>query len=822
MQPIFLKLSTQEILVQFQDYFHQYDIFQSFLRILAWGITKFLKFLSEGMESFVDKAYKLINFTTSSNVNSFLTKLGPLLYISFAIGIVGLGVHLIFGNNRSNKIVTNLLLAVLVTSSLPLLMKNGNDLVLTFRKAVLQEEDGQTSTAIIKSGIADLRYMESKKFKFKKNDTQPFNNIKNTNISLININETIEPSGFRLFGTIQIDLDLTDGDGWSISFSDGGPFANYLDINEKGQRKVKEISNTGFLGIFPPAYYYRYDVQFVNIWISLIANIFVLFFSSFKVIKIIFDLAFSQIFTMFLAGTDLTNGQKLKKALENIISSYIVLLLMTMIHKFYLLGVAYINAKSWSGLVEALLILFIAIAVIDAPDIVEKVLGIDAGISKGANMITSVYYGSQMAKGTGGMIMGTKDPITEERKGGLYGMGKSILRGGIGGGLYTSGKLKGMMDEFAQKEKKNGEQKKDRSAMGAPDIIYQGGAKRESIGVSDTDINPDVEQPKEPMKKENQAGKDIEEHTTSKEMEEANNKDMPGASEETGTAEIEKLEKEQEDVLEQKETSINGAAEKEESGNSLAADISSYGVKEEAGTENLHPDIESDSSGLEQPQKGDLKDSLRKPMDMEKEENNMTSRDILGEKNLDSNHDFNQKKGHDNLKDLLGSEFVFDDSDTAFKNAIDQGMKNPEDWMYMESDLSRGVDRFKHGVTREYKEYPRGDIYKNTDSIHEDSGKKEKDSNDEYWDNFFGRESEKTSSLGESIGSGQIEEEKLDQEETDSYRKYFSDMAKESKIGKKAKGIHEKGYVEGTKAAQKMKKNIGRLKNIRNQKKGEE
>lgn len=804
MQPIFLKLSTQEILIQFQDYFHQYDVFQSFLRILGWGITKFLKFLSDGMEGFVDKAYKLLNFTTSSNVDSFFTKLGPLLYISFAIGIIGLGIHLIFGNDRNNKMVTNLLLAVLVTSSLPLLMEGGNDLVLTFRKAVMQEESGQTSTAIIKSGIADLRYMESKKFNFKKNNTQPLNNIKNSNISLININETIEPSGLRLFGTIQIDLDLKDGDGWSISFSDGGPFANYLDINEKGQRKVKEISNVGFLGLFPPAYYYRYDVQFINIWISLVANIFVLFLSSFKVIKIIFDLAFSQIFTMFLAGADLTNGQKLKKALENIISSYIVLLLMTMIHKFYLLGVAYINMQSWSGLVEAFFILFTALAVIDAPDVVEKVLGIDAGISKGTNMITSAYYGSQMAKGMGGMVMGTKDPITGERKGGLYGMGKSIIRGGIGGGIYTSGKLKGMMDEFAQKEKKKAENEKDGSSMGTPDVIYQGGSKRASIGVSD--LEPDSEQQVNGrMQEENKAGKDNPEKAASKESKDADNGDMPRASEEIGASEMEKSDKGQKGIAE--ETSIDDATAKGEPGNPLEVADISHGINEEPGARNLHPDMESDSMGQGRPRKGAAKENLRKPMDMgDEKEKDMTSRDILGEKNLDSNHDFNREKGQWNkLKDLLETEDAFGNPDAADKNEIDQGMKSPEDWRRMESDLSGRVDALRNDTAREYAEYPNGI-----------SGNKEKGSLDEYWNGLDGI-SESTSSLQKSM-----ETEKANQEKTDSYRKYFSDMAKESKIGKKAKGIHEKGYVEGTKEAQKMKKNIGRLKNIRNQKKGEE
>lgn len=46
--------------------------------------------------------------------------------------------------------------------------------------------------------------------------------------------------------------------------------------------------------------------------------------------------------------------------------------------------------------------------------------------------------------------------------------------------------------------------------------------------------------------------------------------------------------------------------------------------------------------------------------------------------------------------------------DDAFKNAIKQGMKNPDDWMYMYSKDNK--DYFKNYYSRIYKSYPQVDF----------------------------------------------------------------------------------------------------------------
>jgi len=48
----------------------------------------------------------------------------------------------------------------------------------------------------------------------------------------------------------------------------------------------------------------------------------------------------------------------------------------------------------------------------------------------------------------------------------------------------------------------------------------------------------------------------------------------------------------------------------------------------------------------------------------------------------------------------MTQDVIFRASEEAFENAIQQGMKDPENWMYMYSDVRK--DYFKNIDTREY------------------------------------------------------------------------------------------------------------------------
>lgn len=56
------------------------------------------------------------------------------------------------------------------------------------------------------------------------------------------------------------------------------------------------------------------------------------------------------------------------------------------------------------------------------------------------------------------------------------------------------------------------------------------------------------------------------------------------------------------------------------------------------------------------------------------------------------------------MKEELLDDVFFRDSKEAFQNAINKWLKNPEDYMYMNS--LGNIDFFKHHDTRDYIQYP--------------------------------------------------------------------------------------------------------------------
>ena len=82
-------------------------------------------------------------------------------------------------------------------------------------------------------------------------------------------------------------------------------------------------------------------------------------------------------------------------------NSYIVILLSVVSVKINLLATEYVSGKNWGGFTKGLILFFVALAVIDGPNIVQKITGEDVGLSDGMQKAMSVMYGTSMAAKAG-------------------------------------------------------------------------------------------------------------------------------------------------------------------------------------------------------------------------------------------------------------------------------------------------------------------------------------------------------------------------------------------------------------------------------------
>lgn len=165
-------------------------------------------------------------------------------------------------------------------------------------------------------------------------------------------------------------------------------------------------SAAGVLKFFDE-YPLRYQANFLVLWLSLGGLAVVYLFSAFKVVKLLFDIAFQKLLTPFVALTDLTTGQKMKSLFSNIILNYSIIPIIYILFILYqILVTAVMNSNAGMG-VKAIGFIALSLACIDGPDTAKRVLGIDTGVQDGKGAALGAYGAAKGAGKLAGATAGT-------------------------------------------------------------------------------------------------------------------------------------------------------------------------------------------------------------------------------------------------------------------------------------------------------------------------------------------------------------------------------------------------------------------------------
>lgn len=389
------------------------------LHQLGWWLVLGLKYLCDASQTLVDEMYKLLDFTQYGNLTKIFSanEVRILLGILFAFALIVLGVTLIWQKDKEKpKVIQNVLIAVLIITALPSLMTMLNDLTLDAKDAILGTQS-KMSDQLIADNVVDLLYIDSKGF-----DKYNISDGKITGGAVNGFS-----AGSDNIKYIDICEKVTDKQKNELNSPEY--FFNVIGTNKDGAQAVQELKSNKFLGIDFTGWYYRYHVDYLVIYISLLATTVAFFFVAFKVAKLIFDLAVHGVLATVFAASDLTNGQRTKQVLQSIGSIYVVLVLAVLMIKFYYLGSSYISSTISNGLVKAIALIFFAFAVIDGPNIIEKILGIDVGLRSGFQTLATMFMATSAVKSVVG--------------------GAGHLAGGILGGAFgTVGGIKDGVNNY--------------------------------------------------------------------------------------------------------------------------------------------------------------------------------------------------------------------------------------------------------------------------------------------------------------------------------------------------------------------------------------
>ncbi|WP_338631654.1 pLS20_p028 family conjugation system transmembrane protein [Clostridium baratii] len=356
-------------------------VFSYALRFLGWKLIEVLVDLVNGLENAVSKIYKLNTFFESTEIEDFLDKYKNILWIIFAIAIAVVGFQIIMQRKKDKgQFPVNIAISIAVIVLLPTIM---NTLGKTTNLIVGQNVGTYASTGseIVKNNLSDLYYLD--KIDYNLEDKR--NDISKDNVMNIEINEKLDNSKIE-------DRDKKD------------ILKQKLTTNKNGELTTKELGESFFS--FLDENYYRYNMSFLIVIVSLAVTAVTLICCSLKVGRIIIELAFNRILATVLAFGDVGNGKRLKSVIENILSMFAILIVTSVLLNIYNVFTGWLatSTDSTDSIVRLMVLIGASWAVIDGPNIIERIFGIDAGIKSSWGLVLA---GMQGVKSAGRAISST-------------------------------------------------------------------------------------------------------------------------------------------------------------------------------------------------------------------------------------------------------------------------------------------------------------------------------------------------------------------------------------------------------------------------------
>lgn len=413
--------TLKSILVDHKELFTQNDIFVSGFKIVGWWFVMGLASLASSSADLYDTCFGFIDFTTWSKVNTYIDEYQVVFGAILSLSLLCIGIILMVQHEKRPKIFVNICLAVLVISSSTFLLGKMNKFLNT---DVRQEILGTNNTEgvvyeTLGTCVHDLIYLD-RKYGLKNLNQKNGNNalkakatydkFTKKQATLIDISELLKPdlvtSDSKFITEYKVSTLPSDYRKNIDNVTSGEDMiSDNMLITDDAVYLANEVSDGVLWTDLFNTYYYRYTVDWGTAILQLFSMVLMFLFMSYKVIKLIFEITLDRTVAI-LQSANLAQTQKTIKVLEAMRDAYIVLLMSLVTIKFYMLASKYVSSQMDAGGFRGWIMLFIAFAVVDGPNIIQRVTGHDAGMSDGIGKVMSAFYGFNAAAGTFRMATG--------------------------------------------------------------------------------------------------------------------------------------------------------------------------------------------------------------------------------------------------------------------------------------------------------------------------------------------------------------------------------------------------------------------------------
>lgn len=385
--------------------------------MLIYGLTTIVNALS----GIFAKMYKLLDFWGYAPFQKFLKTYDPVIWALATIGIIWAGLMMMHNKRVDyHEKGNNFLVAVLLFFGLTFLMTQGTKLITAGAEQAMVNTPSAVS--IYQGNITDVYMLDKAGWKTsggKAKLPKTTNRIKNMeDIKLLSINEKVDTGGW--FGGSK-----ASDDGTKI-------LAKQLSMNSDGKWELHNMQ-----GAFKiDDNYYRYSwhpwILAANLLLYLITVAIVIF----KLVKIIMEINFIGLLAQGAALTDFDSGKRNRQIIAKLRDSFVVAFLLCVILQFYAQFLSFITHAGVGGVARIFAMIGAFLFVLDGPNIIQAVFGIDAGLSSMAQTMTNVML---LARGAGST---TKSALNATKK--LGGVAKGIANKGLVGGSALAGFANGL------------------------------------------------------------------------------------------------------------------------------------------------------------------------------------------------------------------------------------------------------------------------------------------------------------------------------------------------------------------------------------------
>ncbi|MBK1962935.1 hypothetical protein D8X92_13665 [Listeria ivanovii] len=409
---------AKEILLLYDHYLVQGNVILFILRWIGWLL---IIILERGVTIFSTANLDILelgNFASSKGFGSIMDKLDSLQYFLLLMAMILLFFMMLMGKKvEFSQAMGNLMICMIIVMVLPIFVSTMLGLATDIGKGLAKgDNDLNIGQKTVIDNTADLTvFAENKWIDSEKID--PKNQL--TNIKYVRITQQItKPEEFGGNGVLGYNLDNVDGQDVAAKFDPDVGF---------GKRWAQDLIGEG---------YYRWHVNFITTIVILAALNVAYILSGIRMGRLMIELAFNQGFATYLAFADFRTMTRLKQVLFNIVGTICVIVAVFSIFSVFSAFATFIVNSHLTGVSYALALIGAIWFVIDGPTMIQKVLGVDAGMSSawgvvggavgikamaGAGKITTAAAG-MAAKGAayaGGAIAGTFSNISDGLADGL-------------------------------------------------------------------------------------------------------------------------------------------------------------------------------------------------------------------------------------------------------------------------------------------------------------------------------------------------------------------------------------------------------------------